>query len=155
MKARSLITLIFSIWMASCIATPESPTISPATQPATYTPLTIQQTSSTSAPQTSTPPTGSFELIGHSPLLQRGMNAALAVYGNYAYVGSRTDGSHADAGVLVVDISNPANPQVVYQIGPPDEGLEGQTSRELRVWPEQELLLILNFNCSAVLHDCA
>jgi len=98
--------------------------------------------------------TGSFELIGHTPLLNRGMNAAPAVYGNYAYVGSRTDGSHPDAGVLVVDISNPANPQVVYQIGPPEEGIVGQTSRELRVWPEQELLLVLNFNCDPGLHDC-
>jgi hypothetical protein len=82
------------------------------------------------------------------------MNAALAVYGNYAYVGSRTDGSHLDAGVLVVDISNPASPTVVYQIGPPEEGNVGQTSRELRVWPEQELLVVLNFNCEARLHDC-
>jgi hypothetical protein len=98
--------------------------------------------------------TGSFELIGHTPLLNRGMNAALAVYGNYAYVGSRTDGSHADAGVLVVDVSNPTTPTVVYQIGPPEEGIVGQTSRELRVWPEQELLLVLNFNCDPGLHDC-
>jgi hypothetical protein len=83
------------------------------------------------------------------------MNAGLAVYGNYAYVGSRTDGTHVDAGVLVVDISNPSNPQVVYQMGPPDEGLAGQTSRELRVWQEQEILLVLNFACEAGLHDCA
>ncbi len=83
------------------------------------------------------------------------MNAGLAIYGNYAYVGSRTDGTHIDAGVLVIDISNPSNPQVVYQIGPPDEGLIGQTSRELRVWPEQEILLVLNFACEAGLHDCA
>jgi hypothetical protein len=69
-------------------------------------------------------------------------------------VGSRTDGSHPDAGVLVVDISNPANPQVVYQIGSPEEGVAGQTSRELRIWPEQELLLVLNFQCEAGLHDC-
>ena len=86
-------------------------------------------------------------MIGHTPLLDRGMNAAPAVHGNYAYVGSRTDGSHADAGVLVVDISNPANPTVVHQIGPPEQGLVGQTSRELRVWPEQELLLVMNVDC--------
>ena len=82
------------------------------------------------------------------------MNSALAIYGNYAYVGSRTDGSHADAGVLVLDISNPTNPQIVYQIGPPSEGIIGQTSRELRIWPEQKLLFVLNFNCEAGLHDC-
>lgn len=82
------------------------------------------------------------------------MNAALALYGNYAYVGSRTDGSHADAGVLVLDLSDPASPVVVHQIGPPYEGLPGQTSRELRVWPDQELLLVMNVDCGAVLHDC-
>lgn len=83
------------------------------------------------------------------------MNAAIAVYGNYAYIGSRTDGSHPDAGVLVVDISTPANPQIVSQIGPPLEGNLGQTSRELRIWPEQEVLLILNFQCETELHSCA
>jgi hypothetical protein len=82
------------------------------------------------------------------------MNAGLAIYGNYAYVGSRTDGGHVDAGVLVVDISTPSNPQVVYQIGLPQEGNVGETSRELRIWPEQELLFVLNFACEAVLHDC-
>jgi hypothetical protein len=58
---------------------------------------------------TSTP--GSLELIGHSPLLNRGMNAAPAVKGDYAYIGSRTDGTHLNAGVLVVDVSDPASPQ--------------------------------------------
>jgi hypothetical protein len=56
--------------------------------------------------------------------------------------------------VLVVDISNPMSPQVIYQIGPPEEGNVGQTSRELRVWPDQELLIVLNFDCEAGLHDC-
>jgi hypothetical protein len=102
-----------------------------------------------------TPSMGVFELVGHNPLLNRGMNAGLALYGNYAYVGSRTDGTHTDAGVLVINISNPSNPQVAYQLGPPEEGLVGQTSRELRVWPEQEILLVLNFACEAGLHDCA
>jgi hypothetical protein len=36
------------------------------------------------------------------------MNAALAVKGNYAYVGNRTDGTHVNPRVLVVDVSNPA-----------------------------------------------
>jgi hypothetical protein len=101
-----------------------------------------------------TPSTGWFEWIGHTSLLSRGMNSGLAVYGNYAYIGSRTDGSHPDAGLLVVDISNPASPQVVHQIGPPAEGNLGETSRELRVWPDQELLLVMNFPCEAGLHDC-
>ena len=122
----------------------------PTSAPNEPTLIATEQTVTSNTPAS----TGSFELIGHTPLLNRGMNAALAVYGNYAYVGSRTDGNHPDAGVLVVDISNPATPAVVYQIGPPEEGILGQTSRELRVWPEQELLLVLNFNCDPGLHDC-
>jgi hypothetical protein len=98
---------------------------------------------------------GSLRLVGHEPLLNRGMNSALAVRGDYAYVGSRTDGTHADAGVLTVDVSNPADPRVVGQIGPPNEGNVGETSRELRIWPEKELLMVLNHGCSALLHRCA
>src|SRR5216684_2486900 len=30
----------------------------------------------------------------------------------------------------------------------------GQTSRELRVWPEQKLLMIMYFRCSSVIHAC-
>src|ERR687890_792553 len=33
---------------------------------------------------------GKFKEVGHEPLRNRGMNAALAVHGDYAYVGSRT-----------------------------------------------------------------
>jgi len=99
--------------------------------------------------------TGNFELVGHSPLLARGMNAALAVSGRYAYVGSRTDGTHSHAGVLVVDIARPSAPRVVGEIGPPDEGNPGESSRELRVWPQQHLLLVLNVACNAALHACA
>jgi hypothetical protein len=39
---------------------------------------------------------GSFKQIGHTALNDRGMNAALAVRGRYAYVGSRTDGPEPD-----------------------------------------------------------
>jgi hypothetical protein len=34
-----------------------------------------------------------FTLVGHDPLFNRGMNAALAIFGHYVYVGNRTDGS--------------------------------------------------------------
>ncbi|MDQ4064512.1 MAG: hypothetical protein M3161_00510, partial [Actinomycetota bacterium] len=67
-------------------------------------------------------PAGALELVGHSPLMNRGMNAALAIHGDYAYVGSRTDAkanNANNAGVLVVDISDPSAPEVVHQIGPP------------------------------------
>src|SRR4051812_272483 len=98
---------------------------------------------------------GSFELLGHEPLMNRGMNAALAVFGGYAYVGSRTDGTHANAGVMVVDVRDPAAPKVVKEMGPPDEGLPTQSSRELRILPDQKLLLVLNHQCSELIHRCA
>ena len=160
MKARDCIILVCSIWLMACLAlyepdvrTPEAEPTSSVLAPTVEAAPTLPSSLTPSEPSISA--TGSLELIGHSALLSRGMNSALAVYGNYAYVGSRTDGTHADAGVLVVDISDPASPQVVHQIGPPEEGLIGQTSRELRVWPDQELLLVLNFNCEAHLHACA
>ena len=62
------------------------------------------------------------------------MNAAIAVNGDYAYVGSRTDGGHAgqpQGGLLVVDIERPSRPRVV---GGPCDAKPGESSRELRVW---------------------
>jgi LVIVD repeat len=99
-------------------------------------------------------PSGDFELVGHEPLMNRGMNSALAVHGDHAYVGSRTDGSHANAGVLVVDVSDPSKPEVVDEIGLPNAGMPGESSRELRVMPEQELLMVLNHGCSELIHRC-
>jgi hypothetical protein len=102
---------------------------------------------------------GSFELVGHEPLLNRGMNAALAVHGNYAYVGSRTDGKDGNAnnaGVMVVDIKDPAHPRIARQIGPPLEGNPRESSRELRVWHSQNILIVLHTNCGgATAHLCA
>ena len=103
-------------------------------------------------------PSGAFELVGHSPLNNRGMNAALAVHGDYAYVGSRTDAKLQNAngaGVLVVDVSKPDAPEVVKEIGPPNEANPGETSREMRIWHSQELLLVMNLysNCGEI-HAC-
>ncbi|HEX2030706.1 MAG TPA: hypothetical protein VHL78_04800 [Actinomycetota bacterium] len=97
-----------------------------------------------------------FELVGHHPLFNRGMNAAHAIFDHYVYVGSRTDGSphHLRPGVLIVDVEDPSTPEVVGEIGPPNEGNVSETSRELRVWPEAGLLMVLNFQCSAILHAC-
>ncbi len=102
-------------------------------------------------------PKGSFELVGHEPLLFRGMNAAIAVHGDYAYVGSRTDGLHPNSGVAIVDVSDPTAPTMVDQIGPPNEGNVGETSREMRVWRDQDLLIVLNLasNCSFIIHACS
>jgi hypothetical protein len=117
--------------------------------------------------------------VGHDSLFNRGMNAALALYTDpatgksYVYVGNRTDGSlpcsqtgnvqpchassnvHTHPGILVVDVSNPAAPANVGEIGPPYAGLPGITTRELRVWPQQKLLMVMTFRCSSVIHDCA
>src|SRR3954453_24253145 len=98
---------------------------------------------------------GTFELLGHDPLLNRGMNAALAVHGRYAYIGSRTDGTHPNSEVLVVDVGDPRNPSVVGRIGRPYEANVGESSRELRVLPDQDLLLVLNHGCSELIHACA
>jgi hypothetical protein len=98
-----------------------------------------------------------FELVGHDPLFSRGMNSAIALYKNYAYVGSRTDGSgtHRNPGVLVVDVKRPEAPRVVSEIGPPVHGIPGETSRELRVWPEQRLLLVQSMSCDVPTHNCS
>src|SRR4051812_48846879 len=101
------------------------------------------------------PMSGRFELVGHEPLYDRGMNSALAVHGHYVYVGNRTDGTHLHGGVLVVDVAKPSAPKIVGEIGPPDEALPGESSRELRVIPGKDLLVVLNHGCSEVIHRCA
>lgn len=99
-----------------------------------------------------------FELVGSNSLFNRGMNAAPAIYGDHMYVGNRTDGSsgHRRPGVLVVDIGDPANPEVVNEFGREfvTGENEGQTSRELRVWPREKLLMVMYFRCSSLIHDC-
>src|SRR5687767_10166711 len=100
---------------------------------------------------------GSIEVVGHEPLEMRGMNAALAVHNGYAYIGSRTDNhGQGNAGVMVVDVKNPAEPKVVSKIEEPHENNPGETSRELRIWPEKNLLIVMNLfsNCGEI-HGCA
>jgi hypothetical protein len=101
---------------------------------------------------------GSFTLVGHDPLLGRGMNAAIAVHNGYVYIGSRTDGKNNNAnhaGVLIVDAKDPSNPHIVNEIGPPYEGNPGESSRELRVWRSQNILIVLHTNCGgASAHVC-
>jgi hypothetical protein len=97
-----------------------------------------------------------FELVGHDPLFNRGMNSATAIYRNFLYVGNRSDGSagRPHPGILVLDIAKPADPRVVGEIGPPDAGNVGESSREMRVWPQRRLLIVQNVGCSKFLHDC-
>ncbi|MGH3342884.1 MAG: LVIVD repeat-containing protein [Carbonactinosporaceae bacterium] len=114
-----------------------------------------------------------FQEVGHNPLFGRGMNAAHAVFGDHVYVGNRTDGSsrcgvgdpgsgdpdscpHEHPGILAVDIEDPSDPTVVGEFG--NEFVTGanagQTAREMRVWPEQKLLMVMYFRCSSVIHAC-
>ena len=66
------------------------------------------------ASQARPPKRGSIREIGHEPLEDRGMNAAIAVNDDYAYVGSRTDGGHGSpqGGLMVVDVSKPSRPKL-------------------------------------------
>jgi hypothetical protein len=93
----------------------------------------------------------SFEIVGHSPVNARGMNSALAVAGDTVYVGARND----QAGVAIIDVSDPAAPVVVGEIGPPEQHLPSMSARELRVIPDRNLLIVLNLQCSPDLHGCA
>jgi len=114
-----------------------------------------------------------FVLVGHTSLSGRGMNAALAVFGRYVYVGNRTDGSsrcgagdpripvsgpdscpHPNPGIQVVDTANPRRPRVVGEFATEfAAGANvGQTSREMRVLPDQGLLAVMYFPGSAVIH---
>ena len=71
-------------------------------------------------------------------------------------MGNRTDGTHVEprsAGGQC--LATRRNPTVVHQIGPPLEGNPGESSRELRIWPQQNLLLVLNHGCSELIHRCA
>jgi hypothetical protein len=99
---------------------------------------------------------GELRQVGHEPLMGRGMNAAIAVDGDYAYIGSRTDGGHQgmpQGGLMVVDISHPSDPRL---LGPPIDPIAGESTRELRVWRSQNVLIVLNTNCGVgdTLHHC-
>src|SRR6266852_8776702 len=118
------------------------------------------------------------QLVGENPLFGRGMNAALTIFQNFLYVGNRTDGSsrcgigdprrtdpnfgltscpHVHPGILILNINDPTSPTVVGEIPAPLNPAGqpvGITSRELRVWPSEKLLVTMNFRCSSVIHAC-
>src|SRR5260370_35906366 len=67
------------------------------------------------APGAATPGTSlNFELVGHNPLFGRGMNAALAIFDHFLYVGNRSDGSNScvdlNSAGLIVPVLTPTNP---------------------------------------------
>jgi hypothetical protein len=95
-------------------------------------------------------PSGRFEIVGHHDLGARGMWSAIAAVGDHVYVGSRNDAK----GIQIVDVSDPAHPAIVGEVGPPHAGLPGMSSRELRIVPSRNLLIVLNLLCSPDLHGC-
>src|SRR5450755_3893486 len=147
-RSKVVLAISFAFALLTCLCTPET------AAPATF----------------STVSDWHVTLVGHDPLFNRGMNAALAIYDHFVYIGSRTDGSavcvgatgipsgdgcpHPHPGILIVDIKNPADPKVVGEIGKPYAGNVGITTRELRVWPDKKLLIVMDFRCSHVIHAC-
>src|SRR5918999_1360324 len=66
--------------------------------------------------------------------------------------------SHAgqpQGGIMVVDISRPRRPELLTET--PIDPRPGESSRELRVWRSQDILIVLNTNCGAgpTLHHCS
>src|SRR5688572_26909227 len=139
---------------AACVSVP-SPTAILSPEPASPSSVAPAATPLPSLPSAAPPP-GEFTLVGHEPLFGRGMNGALALAGDHAYIGNRTDGSegHLKPGILVVDIGEPAAPTVVHEIGPPGAGNPGESTRELRVWPGNDLLIVMSIPCHPIGHLC-
>ena len=56
---------------------------------------------------------------------------------------------------MIVDARNPADPKTAGMMAPPLEGNPQESSRELRVWRSQEILIVLHTNCGgATAHLC-
>src|SRR5690348_12041420 len=71
-----------------------------------------------------------FQVVGHTDLDNRGMNSPIALAGKCAYLGDRSYAAtpRKNAGIAVIDVSNPANPHQVNSIpARPDA-----TQREMR-----------------------
>ncbi len=119
--------------------------------------VTLASNTTRSAPVVAGKHKGGLTQVGHEPLLNRGMNAAIAINDDYAYIGSRTDGGHEgqpQGGIMVVDISRASRPKLLNRR--PFDAKPGESSRELRVWRSQDVLIVLNTNCGVgdLLHHC-
>ena len=99
---------------------------------------------------------GSLRQVGHEPLLNRGMNAAIAVHDDYAYIGSRTDGGHAAARTAASSWSTSRGRTSRGWSKGRSTASPGESTRELRVWQSQDILIVLNTNCGVgdLLHHC-
>ncbi len=78
---------------------------------------------------------GELVVIGANDLGGRGLNSALTVAGSCAFAGSRGQGP-----VLILDVADPAHPEVVGRI----DGHPRSTSRELRAVPDARLLVVMS-----------
>src|SRR2546422_681119 len=56
-----------------------------------------------------------FTLVGHNPLFNRGMNAALAIFDHFVYIGNRSDGSNSCGDLNgtgpIAPVLTPTNPR--------------------------------------------
>jgi hypothetical protein len=92
------------------------------------------------------PARGFLDIVGHHDLGGRGMSSALAIAGDVAYVGSRSD----TAGIAILDLSDPSRPMMVGEL----PGAPGMSSRELRAVADRDLLVVLSLRCDPQLHGC-
>lgn len=81
-------------------------------------------TPQTTSPATFTldvaPPAAALTLVGQNNLGGTGQNASITIFNNYAYIGNRgVAGSCPANSVKVVNLANPANPQIVATIPNP------------------------------------
>ncbi len=86
MRAKLLVALTAAATMLMPAATYSAAASTSGVRSAATVPPAIQP----AIPGTSS----NFELVGKNPLFHRGMNAAATIFGNYLYVGNRTDGSN-------------------------------------------------------------
>src|SRR5712692_1767726 len=137
MRAKLLVALTAAATLLIPAATYSAAASASGVRSAASAPPTIQP----AIPGTSS----NFELVGHNPLFHRGMNAAATIFGNYLYVGNRSDGSntcpdgstgcvHPHPGILILNIANPAGHDIPVQdrVLRPQRPRPPQVHRELR-----------------------
>jgi hypothetical protein len=90
-----------------------------------------------SQPATAASLPATLTMVGRSALNNRGMNAAVALAAGCAYVGSRND-----AAPLVVDVSDPAAPQVAGVLA----AHKGSTPRELRAIASLKEVVVMYYD---------
>lgn len=80
------------------------------------------------SPGANEPVTKNFEVVGHHDLGLSETNGDVWVHGNFAYVGTWSDPC-TGRGVKIVDVSDPANPELVGTLG----AREGTSAEDMKV----------------------